>query len=129
MTNSPLTDVKLSVVPLAADLRYPLAPLLAPTINDPSIAVRELFTTRVVNVWISHKKHSYTLASLEYAAASNLKSYTLATPIWLPAPLVWLAAHLWSLNSITVLLPKPTEAAPKTRFNFILEHLSKANRL
>ena len=71
--NVPLVSCKIrEVAPLAAETRYPLAPLLWPSINDPRTAVRPLFTVRVVYIDISHKRTSYTLESPVYLAASNL---------------------------------------------------------
>ena len=71
--NVPLVSCKVrEVAPLAATTRYPLAPLLWPSINEPSTAVRPLFTVRLVNIVISHKRSSYTLESPVYPAASNL---------------------------------------------------------
>ena len=55
----PVVDVNVKdVALLAATFKCPLAPLLWPSINEPSTAVRPLFTVNVVNVCISHKNNS-----------------------------------------------------------------------
>ena len=55
----PLVEVSVNdVAPLAATFKCPLAPLLKPSINDPSTAVRALLSVIIVNVCISHKNNS-----------------------------------------------------------------------
>ena len=123
----PLVDVKLIEAPLAADFKYPLAPVLAPSIKDPSIAVSDELNVKLVYVCISHKNNSYFVDASEYLSASNLKSYTLATPISLPAAFAWVDPVLWSLKLTVALVPRVVFGAPYTRLSIIEEVLSKTN--
>ena len=71
--NVPDVEVNVKdVALLAAAFKCSLAPLLWPSINDPSTAVRPLLTVIDVNVCISHKNNSYLLVTPEYPADSNL---------------------------------------------------------
>ena len=124
----PLVDVKLrEVAPLAAAFKYPLAPLLAPSIKDPSIAVSAEVNVKFVYVCISHKNNSYFVVTSPYLSASNLKSYTLARPISLPAAFAWVAPILWSLKLRVWLVPRVVFGAPYTRLRNTEEVLSKTN--
>ena len=59
--NLPLTLFIVTEFPFAAAVKNPLAPLLWPSIKDPSAAVRLEFNPIVVNISKSHKDNSYSL--------------------------------------------------------------------
>ena len=124
--NAPVVcDTANSFTPVAFAFfaRYPTAPLANPLILDPLIfssGENNVFTFKIVNVWISYKCKSQSVVLPSYEESDTPQEYTLASPICIPLLAATALFLLWLYNSITFdsVPPILIKGAPVVRFTF-----------